>query len=77
MMVPAKLCFQEMSRKMIRINEGRLCMNRPKIVPQKPNRISKMSKEKIARKRANKMIKILGDQNKSFLFMTRGKAKRV
>lgn len=46
---------------------GMLCINRPKIVPQNPKFISKMSSENIVKKRTNKRDNILGVQYMNLL----------
>ena len=68
--VPAKVkmtpptisCFQDINRTINKINTGILCINNPNIVSQKPNFISKISKENIAKNSIKIIDKILGVQ---------------
>jgi hypothetical protein len=46
---PTISCFQDINTIINKINTGILCINNPNTVPQKPNFISKTSKENTAK----------------------------
>jgi hypothetical protein len=54
--------FQEIIRTINKTKTGILCMNNPRTVPQKSYCASKISSENMARKRRNKIDRILGAQ---------------
>ena len=64
---PTISCFQEIIRTINKTKTGILCMNNPRTVPQKSYCASKISKENMARKRRNKIDKILGAQYTNLL----------
>jgi hypothetical protein len=59
---PTISCFQDINKTINKINTGILCINNPSTVPQKPNFISKISKEKMAKNSIKIIDKILGVQ---------------
>lgn len=66
-MAPNKSCFQHIVSIINKISDGMLCINNPINISLKFEAESKTSNEKIARKRANKIMNILGAQNRNLL----------
>jgi len=68
--IPAKIktipptisCFQDINRTINKTNAGILCTNNPNTVSQKPNFMSKTSKENMAKNSIKIIDKILGVQ---------------
>ena len=56
-----------MTRIVSKNNAGMLCINKPRIVSQKPNFMSKMSNEKSIKNKMNIIDKILGAQYTNLL----------
>jgi hypothetical protein len=61
-MPPTISYFQDISRTNNKINVGILCINNPNTVPQKPNFMSKISKENKVKNNMKIIDKILGVQ---------------
>jgi hypothetical protein len=59
--------FQDINRTIDKTNTGILCINNPNAVSQKPNFISKTSKENIAKNSIKMIDKILGVQYTNLL----------
>lgn len=66
---PTRLCFQEIAKMDNKISDGRLCIKSPIKISLGLEAESKMSREKTARKSANKIISILGAQKVALWFM--------
>jgi hypothetical protein len=60
---PTNSCLEDIIKITNKIIDGRLCINKAKAHIKKPLQLSKTSKEKIAKKSANKISNILGVQN--------------